>query len=455
MLRGYHFIRRNLKFYFDRIRNEKIKHVILQAFPFWIASLITGVFAVLYTKLFALAEQGAGYLYRQAHWSLFIATPVCFLVSVWLVEKFSPFSRGSGIPQVIAAVELATPKEHNLVDRLLNLKTIVIKVLSSCIVALGGGIIGREGPTIQIAGSVFRKVNNLLPAWWPRISKRNMIMTGAAAGLAAAFNTPLGGIVFAMEELSKTHISFYKTAIFSAVIIAGLTAQSIIGPYLYIGYPDLSNLSLSMALVVILAALISGVASGAMCKWLLKVFRWKTGLKRPWHKYAFIVFCALAVAGMAYTAGTQAMNSGKDLMTQLLFTPDKELAWYTPLLRMAGSAVSFTSGAAGGIFAPALSAGASIGAVVAHWFSLTPQHINLVVLAGMVAFLTGVTRSPFTCAILVLEMTDGHSAIFYLMISALIANMAAYFIDKRSLYEHLKHSYLHEVQSAGQVKTAV
>ena len=82
----------------------------------------------------------------------------------------------------------------------------------------GGGVVGREGPTIQIAGSVFRAVNQCLPAWWPKISKRNMIMAGAA-GLAAAFNTPLGGVVFAMEEVTRTHISYFKTALFTAVII--------------------------------------------------------------------------------------------------------------------------------------------------------------------------------------------------------------------------------------------
>ncbi|NCI46804.1 chloride channel protein [Sediminibacterium soli] len=448
MLRSDQFIRRNLKHYFDKIRNEKIRRLILQAFPFWIASLITGVFAVIYAKLFAYAEKGAGYLYQQAHWSFFIATPICFFVAVWLVNRFAPLARGSGIPQVITAIELATPREHNLVDKLLSIRIIVVKVISSCIMAIGGGIIGREGPTIQIAGSVFRKINNMLPEWWPRISKRNMVMTGAAAGLAAAFNTPLGGIVFAMEELSRTHISFYKTAIFSAVIIAGLTAQSMLGSYLYIGYPDLQHLSLSMVFVVVIVALLSGLFSSMMCKLLLKIFRWKMKLTSVWKKRGYLLLCAMTVGAMAYFVGQHTLNSGKDLMTQLLFTDEKQVDWYMPLLRMLGSVVSFTSGGAGGVFAPALSAGAGIGAVVAHWFHLTPQHINLMVLAGMVAFLTGVTRSPFTSAILVLEMTDGHTVIFYLMIAALAANLIAYFVDKHSLYDQLKHGYIRELQSA-------
>ena len=140
-----------IKTYFDKIRNEKIKQVILQALPFWVASIITGIVAVLYTRLFQAAESGAKYFYHQSPGSLFLITPVCFLTAVWLVQQFAPYAKGSGIPQVTAAIELATPKGNNLVDRLLNLKVIVIKIVSSCVMALGGAVIGREGPTIPLS----------------------------------------------------------------------------------------------------------------------------------------------------------------------------------------------------------------------------------------------------------------------------------------------------------------
>ncbi len=112
---------------------------------------------------------------------------------------------------------------------------------------------------------------------------------------------------------------------------------------------------------------------------------------------------------------------------------------------MIGSLVTFTSGAAGGVFAPALSTGAAIGSVISGWLDLSAANSNLLMLAGMVAFLTGVTRSPFTSAVLVLEMTDGHHIIFYLMLAALAANLVAHFIDKYSLYDHLKHQYIREL----------
>ena len=207
MYKTIHWLRRQLKRSFDRIRNENLKKNALQAIPFWIASIITGLFAVLYTKLFVAAEDITTAIFNYHAWLLFIVTPVCFVLAWWVVQKFSPYARGSGIPQVMAAIQISSPKTNAIVDKLLGIRVIFIKVLSSLIMALGGGAIGREGPTIQIAASIYKIVYTLLPKWWPKIAKRNMMVTGAAAGLAAAFNTPLGGIVFAIEELTKTHFS--------------------------------------------------------------------------------------------------------------------------------------------------------------------------------------------------------------------------------------------------------
>jgi H+/Cl- antiporter ClcA len=114
---------------------------------------------------------------------------------------------------------------------------------------------------------------------------------------------------------------------------------------------------------------------------------------------------------------------------------------------MIGPAVSFTSGGAGGIFAPALSAGASIGSVISGWIELTPNETNVVILSGMVAFLTGITRAPFTSAIIVLEMTDRHSLIFHLMLAGMVSSIVSLMISRRSLYDALKTTYLTEIRS--------
>ncbi|TSD66534.1 chloride channel protein [Inquilinus sp. KBS0705] len=441
-----YWLRAQLKRSFDRIRNENLKKNALIAIPFWIASIITGLFAVIYTKLFLAAENLTGYIIRGHEWFLFILTPVCFLLAWWMVKKLAPYSKGSGIPQVMAAIQLSAVKDNQKNNKFLSIKIILVKVMSSLVMALGGGAIGREGPTIQISASVFKIIYHVLPKWWPKIAKRNMIVTGAAAGLAAAFNTPLGGIVFAIEELTKTHFSYFKTAIFSSVIIAGLSAQALLGPYLYLGYPKIDGLSPFIFAGVVLVAIIAGLLGSAMGKLILFIFAWKAKFNFTYQHAMYVGACAFLMAGMAYFINMGVLGSGKDLMVQTLFSPFKYSTWFMPILRITGPLVSFTTGAAGGIFAPALAAGASVGSVVSGWFHLSGANTNLLILAGMVGFLTGVTRSPFTSVILVLEMTDRHSVIFHLILAGMIASLVSIIIDKHSLYDHLKHQYIEEVE---------
>ncbi|MHB1179045.1 MAG: chloride channel protein [Daejeonella sp.] len=430
---------------FERIRNKEIKKNLLQAIPFWIASILTGLIAVVYSRLFLFAEAIAKHVFQINSWLLFVLTPCCFLISWWIVRQFAPYARGSGIPQVMASIDMSVPKTNSVVEKLLGFRILIVKIVSSLVMATGGGAIGREGPTIQIAASVFRIVNEQLPSWIPKIAKKNVIVTGAAAGLAAAFNTPLGGIVFAIEELTKTHFSLYKTAIFSSVIIAGLTAQGLLGPYLYLGYPKVNDLSLWIIAPVMLVAVFAGLSGSIMSKMILWILIWKSKLQFKTHHILYILFCALLIASVGHFFSTEIMGSGKETMEHVLFTNDKYSNWYTPLLRITGPILSFTVGGSGGIFAPALGAGASIGSVISGWFSLSESSSNLVILAGMVGFLTGVTRSPFTSAILVLEMTDRHSVIFYLILAGMIASLVSILIDKHSLYDHLKYQYIKEL----------
>jgi H+/Cl- antiporter ClcA len=439
-------IRIKIKNSFDNIHNENLKYNLLQAIPFWVGSVITGIFAVIYAQIFQWGENLMHLMMAWKSWLIFFVAPLAFVLSWWLVNRFAPFAKGSGIPQVMAAVELANPKEHRKITRLLSLKILILKVLSSVILVIGGGAVGREGPTIQIAGSVFRKVNEVLPDWWPKISKKNMIMTGAAAGLSAAFNTPLGGIVFAVEELSKTHINYFKTALFTAVIIAGLTAQTFAGSYLYLGYPKTSNIEIFIIFPVIFVSAISGIFASQLSRLMLGVNNWKRRLKTDRSNIIFLVISALIIASLAYFVNQEILGSGKGIMQRVLFSENKHEEWYMPLFRMLGPALSFTSGGAGGIFAPALSAGASIGAVIAEWIHLTPDEANVVILTGMVAFLTGITRAPFTSSIIVLEMTDRHSLIFYLMLAGLTSSLFSLLVSRHSLYDALKESYLKDLR---------
>lgn len=400
---------------------------------------------MIYAKIFFGAESVAFFWYDQAHWSLFILTPICFLTAWFLVVKTSPLARGSGIPQVSAAIELIKPANQRLIDRLISKQIIWVKIVSSGLMAMSGGVIGREGPTIQIAASVFKYVNDKLPPWFPKISKKNTTASGAAAGPASAFNTPLGGIVFTIEELTKVHFNVAKSGLIMAVIIAGLTALGILGSYLYIGTPKLEHFSFASFGLVIFIGLLTSSISTYFGILIVKILNLRTKyLVHTYQQSIWVTICALIVAISGYFWGLHVLCSGKELMVTLLFTDQKSLHWYEPLLRMTGSLFSFTTGAAGGIFAPSLSAGASIGAFVAGFFELSSSEINLLVLCGMVSFLTGITKSPFTSSILVYEMTSTHQVVFYLLLAGVLAYITSYMITRKSFYEEIKILVLKE-----------
>lgn len=440
-----------LVYFADSIPALGVKTNLQQVIPFWAASFIMGLIAVGYTKLFGYAESWLGRLLAWHGWNIFLLTPVCFVLAWLVVRLMAPAAKGSGIPQVMAAIDIAIPQHEEKISRLLSLRIAAVKILSSTLMVLGGGAIGREGPTIQIAGSLFYVVHRWIPKTWSKLSNQGFILTGAAAGLAAAFNTPLGGVVFAMEELAKIHVRHFRTALFSAVIIAGLTAQALLGPYLYLGFPDVRATQFSVFLGVAATAVVAGLLGSFMCKIILWVMHWKKSFNTT-KTIAYLIVSGLAVATTAYFLHDAILGSGKDLMNHLLFTNNKDTDWDTVLMRTAGPVICFNTGAAGGVFAPSLAAGASVGAWLASLFHIAGAHANLLILSGMVGFLTGVTRTPFTSAILVLEMTDRHSVIFHLMVAALISNVVALLVDKHSLYERLKKDYLKEAIEGSPVK---
>ncbi|TXF79568.1 chloride channel protein [Chryseobacterium sp.] len=425
--------------------NSSLKKQFLQFLPFLVASFITGLIAYLYSLVFTFSESFAYYLFQQSRYTIFFLTPLSFLVSWYLVRRFAKYSAGSGIPQIMASVDLSKQGTRHLVSNFLSFKVILIKILASAVKVLGGGIAGREGPTIQIAGSVFVEVHRLLPKWWLPVSQKNVMIAGAASGLAAAFNTPLGGIIFAIEELSKFHIKHIKSPLFIAVIIAGLTAQGFGGSYLYLGYPKTEYHGWLVMLGITITAIVSGYFGSKMCDVIIMVMNFFEKFKKNSHQVLIVLLCGFFVAFFIFYFGTEAMGSGKELMERLLFSDNKKVEWYLPFLRMNGLIASFSFGGAGGVFAPSLSSGATFGALIAQFLDLTGQNANILILIGMTGFLTGVTRAPFTSAIIILEMTDRHSIIFLLLVGAILANIVSTLVNKHAFYDLLKDKYIKRV----------
>lgn len=425
---------------------SQIRDLWMLALPYQVAAVATALVAVGFTKLFVwLEHHNAVFLEAHPGW-IFVSAPIAFLASWWLVSRFSPMAGGSGVAQVIAAAEVADDGEKNDGSwRFLNVRIIFVRIGATLAMVFGGGAIGREGPIIQVAGSIYRVVHKMLPPFWPKVSRRIMMVTGGAAGLSAAFNTPLGGVVFAMEELTRTHIGKFRTAVLSSVIISGMTAQWLLGPYLLLGYPKLERVGPSFMYTLLAISAVAGAAGALSGKAVLLVDKVRRAIRSRGAQALFVLLCAFAFAGVVHAFGPLAMGSGEALIDRYLFGADPAPSLKDVAGRLAGSILSTGTGSAGILFGPALSSGASIGGLFGHWFGVDRGQLNILVLGGMCAFLTGVTRSPFTSAIIILEMTDRHSAILQLMYAAMIASLVASAFDKKSYYERMKNRLISSV----------
>lgn len=390
-----------------------------------------GVFSALlctaYAKLFSLIEQFSGNLFEHNPYIVFLMAPLGLILSFLLVRWISPGASGSGIPQVMACVEHA-----GLAKKLLRKSVIIIKMVSSLLAVFVGAAIGREGPSLQISasmaynlGKVFKRIN-IQP------SPEQILVAGAASGLAAAFNTPIGGIVYAVEELSKEHIRKFKDILLLAVVLSGLTAQAILGNYLYLGSPSIPKHSgFSLYCGIALLGLLCGMLGSLFSKLLTALIQWRSQ-KGISTQLMIIFFAGLILACGFYFLGNASLFSGKEVINQALLT-DQAVGLPTALSRFFGPLVSSMTGVAGGIFAPSLSAGAGIGSFTASLFE--PEMKIFFTLAGMVGFLNGVTHTPITSFILVLEMTDRHSVVIPMMTAAVFSSIGARLLAKKSFYE--------------------
>jgi H+/Cl- antiporter ClcA len=416
-----------------------------QAAGLWTAAILTGLFAVIYASAFRWVEQGFEHLAESHPLALFSAAPFLMTLAWWLVYRYGPEAAGSGIPQVMAAIEVDYDGPNkSFVDRLLSLKTAAVKIVSSLLCLAGGGAIGREGPTLQISAVVFHTIGKFVRKLYPSSSEQTWVIAGAAAGLASAFNTPLGGIVYAIEELGAKHFHKVRTALLSAVIISGLVAQGILGSYLYLGSPQLKPIPLANWPLVIITGFVAGLSGALFSEFLIRATAIKVRiLKKRWQLAGFAFLCGLVSVALILQSNAN-YGPGGPLISRILTT--NEPASFTLIASRAMATCSaYLSGAAGGIFAPSLTIGATLGSKLAMLFG--NAQVNFFAILGMIAFLTGVTHSPFTSFILVMEMSDRHSAIFPMMIVALLANSTAKSVNHHSFYEVIRDRWLSGIKT--------
>jgi H+/Cl- antiporter ClcA len=373
-------------------------------------------------------------LLAQFHYAGFVVTPLGFGLAVWLTNRFFRNTQGSGIPQAIAARELQSADAR---AQLVGLRAGIGKILMTLLGLFVGASIGREGPTVQVGASIMFAIGRLSPNRQP-----GLILAGAAAGVAAAFNTPIAGIVFAIEEMSRSFEMRTSGLVFGTIILAGFTSFALVGNYTYFGSTVAMLEHPSEWLAIPACGIAGGLAGGLFSQALIAVPAHlpqiaKTAVRT--HPVVFAVLCGIGVALCGFLSDGAVYGTGYIQARDALHGIGTVSAFYAPL-KFIATTLSSISGLPGGIFSPSLSVGAGLGADIAWFFP--KEATGAVVLLGMVSYFTGVVQAPITAFVIVEEMTGNHGMLVPLMAAAWIANGTSRLVCREGVYHALSKRYL-------------
>jgi H+/Cl- antiporter ClcA len=413
---------------------------------FWAGALAISVTAVVFAWASTLAD---GLFHRATGVSPYLAliiTPVGLAISVLLTRTVFPGAQGSGIPQVIAATEMQDPVRIRAV---LSLRVAMGKIALTLLGLGCGASIGREGPTVQIGASIMRALGQRFGKKGVHISSlqqaanlRALVLAGGAAGIAAAFNTPLAGVVFAIEELSRSFEQRTSGTVLTAVIISGIATLAMTGGGSYFGHTA-AVLPFGVGWEAVLAcAVLGGFFGGGFSRVLIRAAAGLPGMagrfvgNRP---ILFAALCGLILAGLGLASHGSTYGTGY-AQAQAMVAGESNLPAKFFIMKLAATIVSYASGIPGGIFAPSLAIGAGLGRTIAHW--LPAAQPGAVVLLGMVAYFSGVVQAPITAAVIVMEMTDNQQMTVPLMAASFLAYGVSRLICPHALYGALAERFI-------------
>lgn len=391
-----------------------------------VVGLVALLFADLANEVIAIFK---GWVAR-IWWLPLILTPLGVAAIALATRRFTPEGKGSGIPQVIAATE----KPEESLGTLISLRVGIAKLLMTAAGLLAGASVGREGPTVQVSAAIMARVHRAFRV--PITS--GVIIAGGAAGVAAAFNTPLAGVAFAIEELANSFEQRVALLVMTAILIAGIVSLGIAGDYVYFGTMQ-ATLSLGRTfLLAPVAGVLGGLSGGLFARFVLVLTYNRQRYLGPLAKrpVTWALLCGLAIAAIGILTGVtwgtgyaEAKAAVEGARETLLFGPGK----------FAATLLSTVAGLPGGIFSPSLATGAGVGNLLCILFPNDPR--GAVVLLGMVAYFTGVVRAPLTAVIIIVEATASRGMIFPLFASALIADAAGRLACKEKLYHALAREF--------------
>lgn len=411
----------------------------LRQAPFWLGAIAVALIIVAFSRVSDEAQVVFQMiLARAGAYAPFLLSPLGLALSVWLTRRFFPGAQGSGIPQVIAAIHMT---DQRAISALLSARIAVGKVLLTLLGLAAGASIGREGPCVQVGASIMDALSRLDRRPRPHL-RRAFVLAGGAAGVAAAFNTPLAGIVFAIEELSHSFEARTSGTTLTVVILGGITTLALVGNYSYFGVTSVSLAFGPGWLAVLVCSLAGGLAGGLFSAILVRASRGLPGLAGRLvinHPFAFAALCGFLLAVIGWLSGGTTYGTGYTQARHLV-EGSAHVPWEFPFLKLAATVISYLSGIPGGIFAPSLAVGAGIGKLLAPLVPGAPAAA--MVLLGMVGYFSGVVQAPITAAVIVMEMTDNQAMTVPLLATAMLAFAVSRSFCRRPLYGALAERFL-------------
>ncbi|OQP87321.1 chloride channel protein [Rhizobium rhizosphaerae] len=403
---------------------------------FWCGALAIGLVSVAFAKLADLAQHLFGRVTAAGpHGDLvpLLLTPAGFALSAYLALRFFPNSQGSGIPQAIAARHLHEDRDR---QRLLSLKVAFGKVMLTLLGLFSGASIGREGPTVQVGASIMLAVAR----FGGMAQARGLILAGSAAGIAAAFNTPLAGIVFAIEEMGRAYEARSNGLVLTAVILSGLAALGLSGTYTYFGLASIGPGSAREWLLVVVCGVAGGALGAGFSGFALslgrRIRRWMQPL--PLRRSVLLAAgCGLAVALIGLASGGATFGTGYEQARGAI--EGQALPPFFFLEKLLASFLSMISGIPGGIFAPSLAVGAGLGSSLGLALGTS---ITLAATLGMAGYFAGVVQAPMTAFVIILEMTGNHDGVIAIMGASMLGYLTSRLLQAEPLYHGLSRSFL-------------
>ncbi len=343
-----------------------------------------------------------------------------------MIYFFAREAKGHGVPEVMEAVAMRGGRIRPIV--------VVIKALASSICIGSGGSAGREGPIVQIGSALGSTVGQMLHMSDDRI--RNLVACGAAGGIAATFNAPIAGVIFALEII----LGEFSVGCFSTVVISSVTA-SVIGRIFMGNVPAFPVPSYSMVspweLLLYVGLGVVAAVVAVVFVWILYKFE---DLFDAWRfpEYFKPVFGGLIIGAMGLYF-PQLFGVGYEAIEKALLN---EIVWSTllvlVLLKVLATSITIGSGGSGGVFAPSLFIGSMLGGLyglaVNHWLPDITASPGAYALVGMSAVFAAAARAPITAVIILFEMTDDYRIILPLMLATVISTLLAEHLSRESIY---------------------